>query len=711
MAVGEHSRTLIWHQGQHPYKHPASDFAYTHQSMPGVATLEAALNWVLAVLYPNAKAAVATVAALPAVGNTINDYRVVLDDGDGKAASYRWEQREGDAVAKWYKVLDMDWGYDSILSQTLDRTNFLYVHKAGYDDLDSAGAAITGTYAGQKIYGGKSASTNLTLAANSGDGTGAHTGYIQVDDHFRPATDSTWTLGTTTERWLKIWTDEITVNTMTVTTGQILDSTGAISFGDENISTTGYATIGTTLKIEGAKISDSTGAISFDNEDLTTTGSLTANHIHATGAVSELKSGTTIGTLTLADGSIKDSSGAISFDNENLSTSGDITGGKGVFDNITIDGDTISSTNTNGNIVFDPNGSGKVTVTGHNVEVTDAYLKVSGTGGLLDVDNLRLDGNTLSSTDTNGEVVIDPNGVGLIQLGAAIYPTTDSSWDIGKTSYVWNKLWIDGSIGGATQEILITELMALRNILFQDATRMTAVTAGCTLFWDAVSSTFLASIPDTEIHHGALTGLGDDDHTIYPLLAGRAGGQTITGGTAASDDLTLESTSNGTKGNVFFSSILAPTTDKLIDIGDATHYIHDLYIYGELCGARLQNFTTVGRPAAATATKGRLIWDTDLEDIFVDQGAAWLQIMTDRWFLQDATSWTGAVTSVAYTVDGSVEPTRGRVSDARMCLWALYDNSNNFEEVICEIQKTQTTVTVVVDVALPAGTYTLKGVG
>ena len=29
--------------------------------------------------------------------------------------------------------------------------------------------------------------------------------------------------------------------------------------------------------------------------------------------------------------------------------------------------------------------------------------------------------------------------------------------------------------------------------------------------------------------HGALTGLGDDDHIIYVLLAGRAGGQTITG--------------------------------------------------------------------------------------------------------------------------------------------------------------------------------------
>lgn len=51
--------------------------------------------------------------------------------------------------------------------------------------------------------------------------------------------------------------------------------------------------------------------------------------------------------------------------------------------------------------------------------------------------------------------------------------------------------------------------------------------------------------------HGALTGLADDDHTQYLLLAGRATGQVATGGTASGDDLTLRSTSNATKGNVF----------------------------------------------------------------------------------------------------------------------------------------------------------------
>ena len=50
--------------------------------------------------------------------------------------------------------------------------------------------------------------------------------------------------------------------------------------------------------------------------------------------------------------------------------------------------------------------------------------------------------------------------------------------------------------------------------------------------------------------HGALTGLGDDDHSIYALLAGRAGGQTLNGDTASGGDLILVSTAHATKGSV-----------------------------------------------------------------------------------------------------------------------------------------------------------------
>ncbi|UOF01149.1 tail fiber domain-containing protein [Bdellovibrio reynosensis] len=49
--------------------------------------------------------------------------------------------------------------------------------------------------------------------------------------------------------------------------------------------------------------------------------------------------------------------------------------------------------------------------------------------------------------------------------------------------------------------------------------------------------------------------ISGDTFTQYALLAGRSGGQTLNGGTAASNNLTLDSTSNSTKGNI----IIAPT--------------------------------------------------------------------------------------------------------------------------------------------------------
>jgi len=59
--------------------------------------------------------------------------------------------------------------------------------------------------------------------------------------------------------------------------------------------------------------------------------------------------------------------------------------------------------------------------------------------------------------------------------------------------------------------------------------------------------------------HGNLKDLtGNDDHTQYAILAGRAGGQAIIGDTASGGDLVLQSTAHATKGKVIFG--LAGTT-------------------------------------------------------------------------------------------------------------------------------------------------------
>jgi hypothetical protein len=67
--------------------------------------------------------------------------------------------------------------------------------------------------------------------------------------------------------------------------------------------------------------------------------------------------------------------------------------------------------------------------------------------------------------------------------------------------------------------------------------------------------------------HGSLSGLLDDDHTQYALLAGRAGGQSLVGGTASGEDLNLESTSNATKGDI---NIVSGTDVRMLGDDDFT---------------------------------------------------------------------------------------------------------------------------------------------
>lgn len=69
-------------------------------------------------------------------------------------------------------------------------------------------------------------------------------------------------------------------------------------------------------------------------------------------------------------------------------------------------------------------------------------------------------------------------------------------------------------------------------------------------------------INESQIDHGNLlaASLTDDDHTQYVLILGRTTGQSITGGTGASENLILRSTSNATKGSIVLDETTQSTT-------------------------------------------------------------------------------------------------------------------------------------------------------
>jgi hypothetical protein len=211
---------------------------------------------------------------------------------------------------------------------------------------------------------------------------------------------------------------------------------------------------------------------------------------------------TTKGAASFADANFTVSSGAVSTKNITLGTS-TLTNGSTTtslaglqqldVDNIRVDGNTISSTNTNGDINITPVGTGKTVVTnlylgldtiaeyiqdvvgsqvaaGEGIDVTyndgtgaltiDAEIATTSNRGVasfadanftvtdgavstksitlgtstltngsttntlaglqqLDVDNIRIDGNEISSTDTNGNISINPNGTGNIAVNDA----------------------------------------------------------------------------------------------------------------------------------------------------------------------------------------------------------------------------------------------------------------------------------------------------
>jgi hypothetical protein len=705
-------RFEIWSPTQHPMKHSLADFSFTNPALPGVTNLEGTINWILAVLYPNTQAAVADVASLPAVGNTINDYRVVLDDGDGNAASYRWEQREGEVSASWHKIYDMDWGSDSILAAYQNRTQDLYVHKRGYDDLDATGVVVASIYAGQTVTGGLSANSHLTLRANAGDGTGSRTGYIQFDDQIRPTVNNTFDFGTASYK-LKDGYFAGTMNsattvagTLSLTSGSITDSSGSISFNDENLTSTGTiqgaivrATFsfecvvsGQTIAMYPGAITDTTGAITFSTANLSTSGTLTSGS-HT--VLSPLGNNIVL-SCSNTTGSLVSSTGAITFGSNTLTTTGNLNAGAVYVDMLIFDGQSLSTSSTN-DLYLSPGGVVVVTkhIYGSDIDCT-GYIDgaVSVAGG-----NLTLSSNTLSSTNANGNITLTPNGTGEVISSALLKPGGDNTLTLGTAAARWSTVYLGTGIHDGTTSISSATLQSLRDI-------NSGVAAGMTLFWDG--SKWAASAPDTEVDHGSISGLSDDDHSQYMLLAGRAGGQALVGGTASGEHITLESTAHASKGFVKTKDDLVPNTNASYsggwsgtNLGGASNYFKDLYTKGEAIGLRFQNYTVGTLPSPSAQNVGRVVFATDDLKAYIDTGTTFKVLGVSKSITD--TSWNGSDLTKNVTVSADV-------SDARNCLWQLRDNANDFEILAVKITTPNaTTVTITTTIALPSGTYRLIG--
>ncbi len=84
-------------------------------------------------------------------------------------------------------------------------------------------------------------------------------------------------------------------------------------------------------------------------------------------------------------------------------------------DNLNFAGNAITSTDTDGNIDLTPNGTGEVNISKVDIAGGEIDAVTLGTNSPVteaQIDNINIDGNTIAVTNTNGDLTLTPNGTG-----------------------------------------------------------------------------------------------------------------------------------------------------------------------------------------------------------------------------------------------------------------------------------------------------------
>src|SRR6056300_92097 len=185
-------------------------------------------------------------------------------------------------------------------------------------------------------------------------------------------------------------TTSATGNTVTTAIdGTVVTLTGSQTLTNKILTnpTINAATMTGAVAIDGITIDDNTIKANDSNADLELDGS-------GTGQTKILANATVVGTLNTADVSTTG----------NTTVSGSLTTGTFNVGDLNIDASGKITTDTNGDVDIDPSGTGAINLTGPT--------NITGTAtvtGQLNVDNLRMDGNALSST-TGGVTITAPAG-------------------------------------------------------------------------------------------------------------------------------------------------------------------------------------------------------------------------------------------------------------------------------------------------------------
>ena len=209
----------------------------------------------------------------------------------------------------------------------------------------------------------------------------------------------------------------------------------------------------------------STDTVTINNistfDTVTDRGATTTNSITVGGATVSNLTNTRI-VLAGASGVLADSTN-LTFDGSTLNATAavNITGDLDV-DNININGNTISSTDTNGNIVIEPNGSGDVQLNSDTIRVGDSNTAVlitsNGTGNIrFDTNAGTNSGYVLINSGVNGDIQIEPNGTGSVYNTTAKLILGKSNAATSLTTNGTGNLTLNTNSGTNSGSIVITQ--------------------------------------------------------------------------------------------------------------------------------------------------------------------------------------------------------------------------------------------------------------
>jgi hypothetical protein len=121
-------------------------------------------------------------------------------------------------------------------------------------------------------------------------------------------------------------------------------------------------------------------------------------------------------------------------------------------------------------------------------------------------------------------------------------------------------------------------------LLVEDGSNVVRLPVGTDTYILKSNSSQSTGLEWTAFDHGFMDGLGDDDHSQYLHLPGRVSGQIAIGGTGASGNLILQSTSNATKGQVIFDEITESTsiTSGIVRLDGGMGIAKNVFIGGSL---------------------------------------------------------------------------------------------------------------------------------